>query len=65
MDQKLNMFLTEKSFCDIIEYYEDENQHNRSLAVCDLAISQFNYRAEFYITKAKILSKLKTGRKSA
>ena len=53
-----NMFLTEKSFSDIIDYYEDENQYDRALSVCDLAIAQFNYRAEFYITKAKILSKL-------
>lgn len=53
-----NMFLTEKSFQDIIDYYEDENQLDKALSVTNLAIVQFNYRAEFYICKAKILNRL-------
>ena len=53
-----SMFLTEKSFVDIINYYQEENQLDRALNVCNLAIAQFNYRVEFYITKAKVLSKL-------
>jgi len=53
-----NIYLTEKSFLDIIEYYQDENQYDKAISVADLAIIQFNYRAEFYICKAKLLSRM-------
>ncbi len=52
------LYLTEKSFSDIIDYYQNENQVNRALSVSDLAIQQFSFRSEFYIKKAKILQKL-------
>jgi len=48
-------YLNEKSFYQLINYYEDEYLIDKALEVVDIAIEQFQYRAEFYITKAKLL----------
>jgi len=48
-------YLKEKSYLQLIEYYESESQLDKAIEVIDLAISQFQYRAEFYVAKAKLL----------
>ncbi len=47
-------YLDEKSFYQILDYYEDEYCFDRALEVVDIAISQYKYRSEFYITKARL-----------
>lgn len=47
-------YLDEKAFYQILDYYEDEYSFDKALEVVDLAISQYKYRSEFYITKARL-----------
>lgn len=51
-------YLEEKVFYQLIRYYEEENQLPKALDVVDLALEQFKYRSEFYISKARILFSL-------
>lgn len=48
-------FIKEDAFNQIIHYYTEELQIDKALEVADLAINQYNFRSEFYITKAKLL----------
>lgn len=48
-------YLDEKSFNQLISYYEGEFLIDKALDVVDMALSQYQYRAEFYIIKAKLL----------
>lgn len=48
-------YLKEKSYLQLIEYYESESQLDKAIEVIDLAITQFQYRSEFYVAKAKLL----------
>ncbi len=48
-------YLDEKSYIQLITYYENEFLMDKAIEVVDLALNQFKYRAEFYITKAKLL----------
>lgn len=48
-------YLKETSYLQLLEYYESESQIDKAIEVIDLAISQYQYRAEFYIAKAKLL----------
>lgn len=48
-------YVQEKVFHQLIEYYEDEYLLEKALEVVNMAISQFKYRSEFYITKARLL----------
>ncbi len=47
-------YLDEKSFYQILDFYEDEYCFDRALEVVDIAINQYKYRSEFYITKARL-----------
>lgn len=47
-------YLDEKAFYQILDYYEEEYSFDKALEVVDLAISQYQYRSEFYITKARL-----------
>jgi len=47
-------YLDEKSFYQILDYYEDEYCFDRALEVVDIAIDQYKYRSEFYIIKARL-----------
>lgn len=51
-------YLAEKTYMQIVDYYLEENKLKRALEVVDLAISQYAYRSEFYLIKAKILLQL-------
>lgn len=48
-------FVKEDSYNQLIHYYTNELQVDKALEVADLAISQYSYRSEFYISKAKLL----------
>jgi len=48
-------YFNEKSYFQLIEYYEDESQIDKAIEVIDLALHQFQYRSEFYIAKARLL----------
>lgn len=43
-------FLDERSYGQLIRYYEDEEKIDKAIDVAKLAIKQFKYRSEFYIT---------------
>ncbi len=49
------MYLAEKDFCQLINYYEDEREVTRALDVVDHAISLHSYCADFLIIKARLL----------
>ncbi|MBK8393435.1 MAG: tetratricopeptide repeat protein [Saprospiraceae bacterium] len=48
-------YLDEKSINQLIDFYEREMQYDKAMEVVDLAIDQFQYRAEYLIAKAKLL----------
>jgi tetratricopeptide (TPR) repeat protein len=48
-------YLEEKSFLDLIHYYETEFLVDKAIEVVDFAINQFTYRSDFYIIKARLL----------
>ena len=43
-------YLDEKSYSQLIRYYEGEEKLDKAIEVAELAIKQYKYRAEFYIT---------------
>jgi tetratricopeptide (TPR) repeat protein len=49
------MYLAEKDFCQLITYYEEEQEVSRALDVVDHAISLHSYCADFLIIKARLL----------
>ena len=49
----------EKTFLEIIRFYEEELQYDKAIEVTDLALSQFSYRPDFYIIKARLLFQTK------
>lgn len=51
-------YLDVKSFSQLIDYYENENKYLRAIDVAKLALKQFKYRAEFYITISHLLLKI-------
>ncbi len=63
-DQGILDYLDEKTLNQLIEYYESELLYDKALEVVDIALEQYKYRSEFYITKARILindNKLESG----
>ena len=45
----------DKTFLEIIRFYEEEFQYDKAIEVTDLALSQFSFRPDFYIIKARLL----------
>ncbi len=45
----------EKTFLEIIRFYEEELQYDKAVEVADIAISQYSFRSDFYIIKARLL----------
>ncbi len=54
-DQGEQMYLAEKDFCQLINYYEDEREVTKALEVVAHAISLHSYCADFLIIKARLL----------
>lgn len=48
-------FFKEKSYLELIEYYEKEMQVDKALDAVNHALDQFQYRSDFYIVKARLL----------
>lgn len=54
-----NCFFEENSFDQIIDYYEDRQQHEKALEVADMAIYQHPFSANFLVRKAQVLFEMK------
>ena len=50
-----NINLDDKTFLEIIRFYEEELQYDKAIEVADLALSQHSYKSDFYIIKARLL----------
>ena len=51
-------YLTEKSFFQLIRYYEDDKEYVKALDVAKLALEQYRYRSDFYIALCRLLLKV-------
>jgi len=49
------VFLEEKTYLQVIDYYERENQLNRAIDATNCAIKNHAYAADFYLKKAQLL----------
>lgn len=54
-EQGEQMYLAEKDFCQLINYYEDEREVVRALDVVDHALSLHSFCVDFLIIKARLL----------
>ena len=45
----------ERTFLEIIRFYEEELQYDKAIEVSDIAIAQYSFRSDFYIIKARLL----------
>jgi tetratricopeptide (TPR) repeat protein len=50
-----NILYQEKTFLEIIRFYEEELQYDKAIEVADLALEKYSYRSDFYIIKARLL----------
>ena len=50
-----NILYQEKTFLEIIRFYEEELQYDKAIEVTDLALERYSYRSDFYIIKARLL----------
>jgi len=50
-------YLDVKSFAQLIDYYENEGAYHKAISAATIALRQFKYRAEFYITISHLLLK--------
>jgi len=51
----LKISYDEKTFLEIIRFYEEELQYEKAIEVAELALAQFSFRSDFYIIKARLL----------
>jgi len=54
-EKGLDIIYSEKTYLEIIRFYEEELQYDKAIEVADLALAQFSYRPDFYIIKARLL----------
>jgi len=54
-EKGLDVIYSEKTFLEIIRYYEEELQYDKAIEVSDLALTQFSFTPDFYIIKARLL----------
>jgi tetratricopeptide (TPR) repeat protein len=55
LEQEQEIFLEEKSYFQLIEYFEEEHQFQRALEVVEHALRHYAYTVGFYIKKAELL----------
>jgi len=48
-------FQQEKFYYELIEFYQNEIQFDKAIEVVDYALSEFQFRSEFYLIKARLL----------
>lgn len=53
-----NLYLNDKEYHEIIQYYDVEGEFERALEVIESAIKQFSYRSDFLCLKGRILIKI-------
>ncbi len=58
-DSENVFFKTERSYNELINYYEHECHLDRALEVSNFAIQQFPFSVEFYLRKSELLLQLK------
>ncbi len=51
-------YLNEKSFFQLIKFYEDDREYEKALDVAKLALEQYQYRSDFYIALCRLYLKL-------
>jgi tetratricopeptide (TPR) repeat protein len=51
-------YLNEKSFFQLIKYYEDDREYEKALDVAKLALEQYRYRSDFYIALCRLYLRL-------
>jgi len=51
-------YLSDKVFFKLIGYYEGEQEYEKALDVAKIALQQFKYRSDFYISMARVLLKV-------
>ena len=51
-------YLNEKSFFQLIRYYEDDREYDKALDVAKLALEQYHYRSDFYIALCRLYLKI-------
>jgi len=51
-------YLNEKSFFQLIRYYEDDREYEKALDVAKLALEQYRYRSDFYIALCRLYLKI-------
>lgn len=49
------VYLDEKAYTQLIEFYESEKLYDKAIDAAFFAMSQFNYRSDFYIAAARLL----------
>jgi len=54
-EKGLKKVYDEKTFLELIRFYEEELQYVKALEVADMALDQFSFRPDFYIIKARLL----------
>ncbi|MBT8191184.1 MAG: tetratricopeptide repeat protein [Saprospiraceae bacterium] len=50
-----DILLQEKTYLEIIRFYEEELQYDKAIEVADLALEKYSFRPDFYIIKARLL----------
>ncbi|MDX1940492.1 MAG: tetratricopeptide repeat protein [Saprospiraceae bacterium] len=55
VESGVELFLDEKTYLQLIEYYENEDQPDKALEATDHALGKHSYSIDFYLKKAQIL----------
>lgn len=50
-------YMDEKSFNQLVEYYEDEQNYAKAIDVVSVALLQYEYRSDYYIAMSRLLLK--------
>ncbi|MDB5285023.1 MAG: hypothetical protein JWO06_4098 [Bacteroidota bacterium] len=56
---KQQLFFEEDNYEQIIQFYQDNREHNKALRVIETAIEQYSFSSFFYTKKAEMLANLK------
>ena len=54
-EKGIKVFYEERTYLEIIRFYEEELQYDKAIEVTDVAIEQYSFRADFFIIKARLL----------
>jgi tetratricopeptide (TPR) repeat protein len=57
--EKQQVFLDEENYEQIIQFYQDNKEHNKALRVIESALEQYSFSSFFYTKKAEILANQK------